>query len=198
MAIKLSNKPNIIAPGGDYPYGDIRNVDGTTEGTPVSREVYSDFHQMMERIFDLTPVIHNGLPDNSANGFQFTEALMNYIDRNKREVIFTATQTGTGAPSLSSFFKNSFGFTGATSARTAIGKYEITINGLSSGSPKLSIIQMGSSTAMGVGETFKVGLSGDKVWIESYDASGSLADGILNEAMINIISPETAVGFNIF
>lgn len=78
MAIKLSNKPNVIAPGGDYPYGDIRNIDGTIEGTPVSREVYADFHQFFEKLMDDAGVTHNGTPDNSANGFQLMEALIDW------------------------------------------------------------------------------------------------------------------------
>lgn len=82
MAIKLSDKPNVIAPGGDYSYGDIRNRDGSTPGTPGSREVYADFHQFFERMVgENDDVNFNGKPDNDANGYQLFQALIYSMPR---------------------------------------------------------------------------------------------------------------------
>ena len=78
MAIKLSNKPNTVAIDAEYPYGDIRNVVGATPGTPVSREVYADFHQFFERLMADTNTTHNNLPDNATNDFQLFEALISW------------------------------------------------------------------------------------------------------------------------
>lgn len=82
MAIKLSDKPNVTAPGGDYSYGDIRNRDGLTPGTPGSREVYADFHQFFERMVGQNEdVSFNGNPDNDANGYQLFQALIYSMPR---------------------------------------------------------------------------------------------------------------------
>ncbi len=73
--IKLSSKPNVVTPGGDYPYGRIKDDTGGGNGTPVSVQVYGDQHQFFERIMALSGLTANDLPDNSTNGFQLVEAL---------------------------------------------------------------------------------------------------------------------------
>lgn len=75
MAIKLTTKPNTLAPDATYPYGDILDTIGAQQGTPVSREVYADFHQFFERLMAFVGEVHNDLPDNATNGFQYLEAL---------------------------------------------------------------------------------------------------------------------------
>lgn len=75
MAIKLTTKPNTLTPDATYPYGDILDTVGTTPGTPVSREVYADFHQFFERLMAFVGETHNDLPDNATNGFQYMEAI---------------------------------------------------------------------------------------------------------------------------
>lgn len=76
----LSAKSNVEAPSGTYPYGSIQDNSGLNDGTPVNRDVYSDIHQMVERIMDLGGVTANGLPDNSSNGYQIIEALLAVIE----------------------------------------------------------------------------------------------------------------------
>lgn len=104
MAIALSAKQNVTAPGGDYPYGDIKDNDGTNNGTPVNRAVYADFHQFFARLLDQGGVTANGLPDNSTNTFQYFLALIANIRatfatesaRGTAEIATTAeTNTGT-------------------------------------------------------------------------------------------------------
>jgi len=80
MAIKLSDKPNVTAPGGAYSYGDIKDNSGSNDGTPVNRLVYADFHQFFERLMALAGVTHNGLPENDTNTYQLMEALTTYIN----------------------------------------------------------------------------------------------------------------------
>ena len=75
MAISLSTKPNTLTPDSTYPYGDILDTVGNTPGTPVSREVYADFHQFFEKLMDFVGITHNDLPDNADNDFQYFEAL---------------------------------------------------------------------------------------------------------------------------
>lgn len=80
MAIPLSSKTNVVAPGGDYPYGNIKDNDGSNNGTPVNVEVYADFHQYFARMLGESGIVANGLPDNSANGFQYYLALLERIN----------------------------------------------------------------------------------------------------------------------
>lgn len=79
MAIPLHDKPNVTAPGGDYPYGDIKDNPGDGTGTPVNRLVTADFHQFFARMLAISGVAANGLPENNANGFQYFEAMLKVI-----------------------------------------------------------------------------------------------------------------------
>lgn len=76
MAIALEDKPNVTGPGGNYPFGDIRDNPGDNTGTPVNREVYADFHQFFAKILDAAGIVANGLLENQAAGFQYFDALI--------------------------------------------------------------------------------------------------------------------------
>lgn len=90
MAIKLSDKPNTLAPSSEYPYGDIQDtITGVLPGTPVNREVYADIHQFFDRIFGLLGKAHNGLPDNNVNGFQLVESLVEFNNSLNSSVMAT-------------------------------------------------------------------------------------------------------------
>jgi hypothetical protein len=73
--ILLKDKPDVTPVGGTYPYGAIKDDTGINDGTPVNKEVYDDFHQFFERMFDKSGLTANGLPDNNTDGFQLFEAL---------------------------------------------------------------------------------------------------------------------------
>lgn len=73
--IELKNKPNVVAPGGDFPYGRIKDKAGPAQGTPVNVVVYGDQHQFFEKLINESGISPNGLPDNATNGFQLFEAL---------------------------------------------------------------------------------------------------------------------------
>lgn len=89
MAIALSTKPNTEAPSSAYPFASIRDASGLTLGTPVSRLVYSDFHQFFEKMMDFAGVTHNGLPDNDTNGYQLHEALLATIQLQSQKYLFS-------------------------------------------------------------------------------------------------------------
>ncbi|HTH58236.1 MAG TPA: hypothetical protein VL728_19455 [Cyclobacteriaceae bacterium] len=80
MAISILQKPNTDGVSADYPYGNIRDNSGSGDGTPVNKFTNADFHQFFAKIMDAAGIVHNGLPDNSANGFQLYTALKNIID----------------------------------------------------------------------------------------------------------------------
>lgn len=79
MARSLANKTNVDAPDGYYPYGRIRDNDGTGNGTPVSEQVYGDFHQFFEKLMAVAGITANELPDNDYNEFQLYDALSSLI-----------------------------------------------------------------------------------------------------------------------
>lgn len=74
MAIKLVSKTNTDPISGTYPYGKIRDDVAPGTGTPVSTQVYGDFHQFFARMAALAGVTLNDLPENNTNGFQYNEA----------------------------------------------------------------------------------------------------------------------------
>lgn len=79
MAISLASKTNVTAPGGAYPYGNIKDDTGSNDGTPVDVQTYADFHQFFAKIADEGSITLNDLPENSTNGFQYYDALVAVI-----------------------------------------------------------------------------------------------------------------------
>jgi len=188
MAIKLTDKPETIAPDSDYPYGDIRDRNGLTPGTPVSREVYADFHQFFERLMDKSGVTHNGLPDNDYSGFQLFESLVRLMNEFELDLIFRISQSGTSAPSVGAPEKNNFGFIPPfTTARSGAGSYTVTIPGLGAIPSALSAswICIQSGTPSGTAGNFvRWGVNDNDIWIRSFNNSGTLSDNILNDYVI--------------
>jgi hypothetical protein len=188
MAIKLTDKPDTMAPDSDYPYGDIRDRNGLTPGTPVSREVYADFHQFFERLMDKAGVTHNGLPDNDYSGFQLFESLVRLMNEFDLDLIFRISQSGTGNPTPGAPEKNNFGFVPPfTATRSGAGTYTVTIPGLGAVAPALSAswicIQSGIPNGT-PGSYVRWGLDDDDIWIRTYNSSGTLADSILDDYVI--------------
>ena len=65
-----------------YPNGRIQDNTGSGNGTPVNNFVYSDLHEMKDKLFRLYGIEFNGLPDNELNGFQTIEALRGLASKN--------------------------------------------------------------------------------------------------------------------
>jgi len=83
MAYAITDKPNTEAPSADYPFGNIKDKNGSIAGTPVNKLVYADFHQFFAKLMDLAGITANGLPDNDYSGFQLVEALLTLTVRRK-------------------------------------------------------------------------------------------------------------------
>lgn len=108
MAIKLTSKPNTDPVSGTWPFGSVRDDDGSGNGTEVDRNTYSDNFQFFESLMNYASVVANDLPDNATNGFQFLEALQkaiskristrivagNNLDNDKIVGIFSVSSTG--------------------------------------------------------------------------------------------------------
>jgi len=79
MAIALEDKQNVDPPSALYPNGNIRDNDGSGNGTPVNKINHADFHQFFARLLVEGNVVPNGQPDNAYDGFQYIEALVKLI-----------------------------------------------------------------------------------------------------------------------
>jgi hypothetical protein len=75
MARGVQNLTNIVAPGGDYPFGRIKDNTGDNSGTPFNEKAYGDLHQTLAKILAQAGIAPNGLPDNVTNGYQYIQAL---------------------------------------------------------------------------------------------------------------------------
>src|SRR6478736_8481605 len=80
MARPLSGKTNVVAPGGSYPYGRVRDNDGTGNGTNVNENLVGDLIQFFEKLLADGGVTANGNPENSSDGFQYAQALTAIIN----------------------------------------------------------------------------------------------------------------------
>lgn len=76
MARTIQNFDNVVAPGGNFPSGRIKDeVPGVSSGTPVDEQVYGDVHQFFAQLMRVAGVTADGDPDSTANNFQFIDAL---------------------------------------------------------------------------------------------------------------------------
>jgi hypothetical protein len=185
MAIKLTSKPNTSPIDGDYPYGDIRDRDGLTPGTPVSKEVYADFHQFFERLMDRTSTTHNNLPDNDYNGFQLYEAFIKACtnERLYKRYYVTLFQTGTANPGFPAYTAANDLGSSPQWIRTATGTYRLTLTGAFPDATKiLSVI--GGMANGAVGELVRT--DANNITILTRDASGTLTDGLLQNTTLKI------------
>jgi hypothetical protein len=62
----------VVAPGGDYPWGNIKNK---PDGTKINVKSNADMHQLHQKMMADAGMTPNGLPDNVSNGFQLSDAL---------------------------------------------------------------------------------------------------------------------------
>lgn len=81
MARNLALKTNVEPVDSDYPFGRIKDDDGSGNGTPVDEAVYGDFHQFFAKLFADSKLTYNNLPDNDYSGFQFIQALQKTYKR---------------------------------------------------------------------------------------------------------------------
>lgn len=93
MAISIIAKVNTDGVSTEYPYGNIRNNDGSNNGTPVDVNTYADFHQFFAALMDNAALVFNNLPENATNGFQYLAA----FNLSVRKVVATDALKGVAA-----------------------------------------------------------------------------------------------------
>lgn len=132
----ILQKPDTESASTSYPYGSIQDQGVSITGTPVSREVYGDFHQFFERIVAKVGVTPNDSPDNASNGFQLVQALAKYIGSNRKSITVNVSQSGLTAPTVTELenvsnpdgTETTWGISSET--RNDVGEYSFKITGL--------------------------------------------------------------------
>lgn len=89
----LENKPNVVAPDADFPFGRIKDKVGSNPGTPVNEVVYGDIHQFFEKLMAEAGVTANELPESEYSGFQLFHALQGAVPR---KIVRQFTSEGDG------------------------------------------------------------------------------------------------------
>jgi hypothetical protein len=85
MARKITDyNGTVVAVGGAYPYGDIKD---NPSGTIIDRKSNADLQQFFQKLADSAGITLNSLADNSTNGFQLTEALSKVIGNHAAQIV---------------------------------------------------------------------------------------------------------------
>ncbi len=125
--IPLKNKTNVIAPSAENPFGQIRNDDGSNNGTPVDQLTYNDIHVFFDLLMNEAGIVPNNLPENTTNGFQLNDAIKKLVrlqlaSTTERGTVLKATQAlvNTGTDEDSFVSPKTFNDRTATESRTGI------------------------------------------------------------------------------
>ena len=178
MAIRLKNKQNTSAENSEYPYGNIRDDDGSGNGTPVNMIVHQDyiqfFHRMMAKAIENAKdgFDYNDVEDNAYDGFQLYEALL----RTKPYKVYSGiiSQTSTNDPVVV-VHENTIGSIVWT--RASAGVYRATLTNAFPVTNQvwkvISGLQSGNTASI-------TSLDQDRMTVTSYDTTGSPADDLLS------------------
>jgi hypothetical protein len=176
---RLVTKVNVAGASGTYPFGDSQDDTGTNNGTPLNRERFSDWDQAVEKIFDASGIVANGLDDNATNGFQLYNAFRKLF-RPWRAYTGLISQSFTNDPTVVVFGLNDVGTIVWT--RAGVGSYLGTLTG--------AFVQNKTDFKIATGvnggiECFIRWLSVDQILIDTY-VGGAPADAVLNFTPIEI------------
>lgn len=87
MARKITDfDGSVIAVGGAYPFGDIKD---NPSGTVVNRKSNADMQQFFQKIMFEAGITPNSLPENSTNGWQLVNALQTIASRYAAQIIIS-------------------------------------------------------------------------------------------------------------
>lgn len=92
MALPISSLDGVVtAPGAGYPYGDIVDSAVGTAGTRVNRKFTDDLMQTSQKLMADAGITPSGNPDNSINGYQIFEAIINCRPFSSTGIVFTSS-----------------------------------------------------------------------------------------------------------
>ena len=74
----------VVAAGGAYPFGDIKD---NPSGTRINRKSNADIQQFFQKLMNSAGITANSLADNTTNGYQLTEALSKVIGQHAGQIV---------------------------------------------------------------------------------------------------------------
>ena len=74
----------VVAAGGAYPFGDIKD---NPSGTRINSKSNSDIQQFFQKLLNSAGITANSLADNTTNGYQLTEALSKVIGQHAGQIV---------------------------------------------------------------------------------------------------------------
>lgn len=177
--IKLINKTGTTTTDADYPLGKITNNPGDNSGNELDENFFNDYVQLMEKVFNVSGIVANGLPDNDTNGYQMYLAFR-AVFRPKKVYKALITQSGTSAPTVT-VIENTLGGT-VVWARTGTGVYTGTLVGAFTANKTWAIVQSdGGSANPELKRT-----SDDVVTLKTYNIVPAAADALLTASSLLI------------
>lgn len=159
MAYSITAKPNTTTPDGDFPFGNIKDNDGSNNGTPVNVLTNGDIHQFFAKMAYEAGVTLNDLPDSEYSGWQFYESLLKVFG-GLRRVVYSigAWDMDTDAVLIKNQAVDMDKFRGATFYILSDNQQNAYINGgdLSVGETKctLGVVSTGFTLTRAAGSTF--------------------------------------------
>lgn len=177
---KLQDKTNVDAPDATWLYGDLNDNPGDNSGTPVNKELLTDALQLMERVFDISGITANGLPDNEANDWQLYDAFLK-VFKGYYEYTALISQSGTSDPTVT-VIKNTLPAGAIVWARSGVGVYTGTLAGAFIANKTVGFINStGGSAQADVKRT-----SNDVVTLSTFNITPAAADALLTASAIEI------------
>lgn len=180
---RLSSKTNVQIPDGNYVYGKLLDNDGSQNGTPYNESLYGDIQQFFERMFALSGITANGLPDQLYTGFQLYDA---YQATARPYYSYTAilVQTGTNPPTANAIENQVLLRLGMTIAwtRLGVGLYQATFSVASAN----AVVPFIPNELNGLCLTEAVPGGSTQLTLKTTNLSGTAADGVLVNAAIEI------------
>jgi hypothetical protein len=74
----------VVAAGGAYPFGDIKD---NPSGTRINRKSNADIQQFFQKLMNGAGITANSLADNTTNGYQLTEAMSKVIGNHAAQIV---------------------------------------------------------------------------------------------------------------
>lgn len=175
---KLATKQNVAPIDGDFPFGRIKDNPGNNTGTPFNESLYGDIQQFFEKMFSMSGLVANGLPDCAYTGFQLFDALrlacLPY--RSYSAELFQSTTT---APVVTVMPGNQLG--NIVWARTGTGVYTATLLGAF---PVSLTLLFNATTVNGLIKMTHT--SANVITINTFTLAGAAQDGVLDNIAIDI------------
>ena len=175
--IKTTSKTNTNPPDGEYPYGQIRDRDGITAGTPGNLEVYGDMHQFFEKVIRESTLTPNDLPDNEYNGYQLWDAMAEHCKnlRNYSRYYVKISQGLTNPPSVDQELENDLGTPSISYISTGRYRFEFAAGTF----PTANKVALFSSDI--IFGFMDITISTDaRLDVDTYDTAGSLTNNLLS------------------